>query len=104
MFEDTLTIPNQTDSQILILVEPWAFEISIPAGSTSTLHGKSDQTGGFEIDRSNDQVVVWGWPGCVLVVELDGEILHDLRDIVVPSITPGMTTRGFIQRVFGKSE
>ena len=67
------TFENTTSAHIVLIIEPWAEEFSVPSGSVLEIEISSTEVGPLETVLSDKYFVVWLWGGCRAAVSLDGE-------------------------------
>lgn len=104
MYKDIAHIPNETDTIISVWVEPWAFDIEIPAGKVATFIADSEIEGNFELDRTDNKIEIYGWCGSNLIVDIDGNEVWNTEELRVPGLPEGMSTRGFVDLVFNSGK
>ena len=64
----TISGPDETT----LILEPWGEIHLVPPNSTLEIVGKGPEGDTLEIERAEDSLVVYGWPGSVVNVYLDG--------------------------------
>jgi hypothetical protein len=67
------TFKNAISAPMVLVVEPWAEEFSVPSGSVLEIEISSTETGPLETVMSDKFFAVWLWGGCRAAVSLDGE-------------------------------
>jgi hypothetical protein len=100
VFEDTQVVPNPGPDPLEVWFEPWGMPHPLPPGEVFRVVGRSPQPGRIEVVASDGSVAVYGWPGSTLRV-YNGEVLVDDFSIVCPEPPPGMSTRGFVEFMYG---
>lgn len=76
MISQAISYKNAQDKQVLIILEPWAEQYWVKPGMTVEIIG----TGGegpakFEVQQTNEGLIVFGWVDSVVVIMHDG---HEL--------------------------
>lgn len=102
MYRDSKEIRNDGDAPLVVWAEPWAFALEVPPYSALLFESDSEQQGSYEIIDS-DGPVIFAWPGANLRVTRDAELVYE-TDLRFPSVPQGMTTRQFLELVFGYSQ
>jgi hypothetical protein len=64
---------NQSADPIIVIIEPWAEEFSVPSNSVLLIDIDSTKTGLLETAMNSKYFTVWLWGGCRAKVSLDGE-------------------------------
>jgi hypothetical protein len=64
---------NQKSDTIIAIIEPWAEEFSVPAGSVLSVIIFYNSIGLLETAISSDYFSMWLWAGCHVEVSLDGK-------------------------------
>ena len=101
----TIRITNSFAEMVVFCVEPWGDEIPLPAGGSFHVRAEGPPQGELEVQVAAGRVTVWGWPGSTLsVFRPDGTQVDHPGRPRVPDVPPGMTTRGFLNVVFGSDE
>ena len=72
----------------------------LPPGESFRVIGRSPQPGRMEVVPAEGIVAVYGWPGSTIRV-FNGEVLVDDFTIVFPELPPSLSTRGFVEFMFG---
>jgi hypothetical protein len=79
------TFQNRTSTPIIVIVEPWAEEFSVPSGSVLSLEITSTEFGPLETTLDDKYSTIWLWGGCRVAVSLDG------KDQTQPSLSIPVT-------------
>jgi len=61
-FESSITVTNSNGKEIVLHLEPWGEQLVMPPSSTLIITAKAVQLGSFEIERLDNEVIVWAWP------------------------------------------
>jgi hypothetical protein len=102
-FESTETVENEGTAELVLVVEPWARTYSLPPRSTYIVRAKSGVPGALEVERDQEHIVCWAWPGSTVEV-WSGEQLLDSLDRPVPEVPKGMSVRSFLSRMYGHED
>ena len=94
------TLQAPPDQPLNIWFEPWAEIVTLSPGGLAELRASAPTQGRLVIDREEQGVVVYGWPGCTLKVLVGGEVARDFS-IPIPELPPGMDMKGFAEFMFG---
>lgn len=84
---------------LYVWFEPWAEGLRFPPGSDIELRGASPIEGELEIDRDNQRTAVYGWPGSILQVIVDGTVVR-LFDTPVPGSPTSLSTKEIVTMLF----
>lgn len=63
---------NNSSETLILIVEPWAEEFSVPNGSTVSISILYTDIGPLETEIIPGYLIVWAWQGCRAKVFLDG--------------------------------
>jgi len=101
MCQRTIRISNTRGELDVIILEPWVDEIPIHVGDIVEIRGVGPVEGAEiladEIERGR---VVWGWPGALLHVSVNGEPRDTYSAKKVPPGLPaGMTFKDFFRLI-----
>jgi len=102
-FESTENITNDGAAVLVLIVEPWASEFSIPPGATFVVRATSEVQGALEVEREPARVTCWAWPHSTVEV-WSGDRLIDSLDRPVPAVPEGTSVRRFLRGMFGHGE
>lgn len=100
MFSPELLIPNNTLEVLTIWLEPWAFDVSIPADNVCKLVGNSAVEGEFELVTEDNSPVVYCWDGSNLQVYLNDVLEIDTDEFRVPTMAGDLTAKDAVQILF----
>jgi hypothetical protein len=98
MCQRTIQISNTHGELDIIILEPWVDQIPIQVGDIVEIRGIGPvDRAGIEVDEIERGRVVWGWPGALLHVSVNGEPLETFSSRTVPPGLPaGMTFKDFL--------
>ena len=91
-FRSTVDVINSSEKSIVLHLEPWGEQFEMQSGERYTILGESPAAGYFEIEHSNDGILVWLWVGAVAYVYSEGVELgasSASRRLPVPEIPIG---------------
>lgn len=96
-------VSNAGPTELLLWLEPWADELSVPQRSTATLKVINPNSLNAEVaaEQTEDHIVIWGNGGDLIEVYIDGALQESASAMVRFPEFPGMQTRDFLQIVFG---
>ena len=80
-----ITVPT------LLVVEPWAMEYQLEAGSSYILEFQSEQEGRPEVVEEVERLIVFGWNGATYTLSASGGVLDTVQN-TLPDLPEGMTT------------
>ena len=100
MFEGTRDIANAEARPIEVYFEPWGMMHPLAPGASFRVSAASEVEGALEVVAEPGRVAVYAWPGCTIRVHRDGGLVEDFS-IPVPGLPPGMSSRGFVDMMFG---
>ena len=100
VFEDRQVVDNPGPGPLQVWFEPWAMPHALPPGELFRVIGQSSLAGRMEVVWADRSVAVYGWPGSTIRV-FNGEVLVDDFTIVFPELPPSLSTRGFVEFMFG---
>lgn len=100
MFIVVETLQAPPDQPLNVWFEPWADGLTLSPGAVAELRATAPNEGRLDVERQEDGVAVYGWPGCTLKVLVGGEVA---RDFGVPcfGLPPGVDMKGFVGLMFG---
>jgi len=64
---------NRTAAPIIVIVEPWAEEFSVPPDSVLSIEISFSELGNLETVMDGKYFTMWLWAGCRAAVSLDGK-------------------------------
>jgi hypothetical protein len=64
---------NEKSASIVVIIEPWAEEISVPPDKTLEIVVFYPSIGPIETITTDEYIIVWLWGGCRATVSLDGQ-------------------------------
>lgn len=100
MFENRRTISNSSTNPLDVLFEPMCTDHSLAPGEQLTVVGRSPHEGQLEVIETSDGVAVYSWPGSTLQVFNGDKLVYDFN-FPVPDLPPDMSTRSFVEFMFG---
>lgn len=97
----TIQLSNASGELDVIVLEPWVDEIAVQVGDIVDIRGVGAVDGAvIEVDEIERGRVVWGWPGALLHVSVNGEPLKTFSSRTVPPGLPaGMTFKDFFKLI-----
>lgn len=99
-FEDVQVVTNPGSTPLQVWFEPWGMPHLLSPGEEFRVVGISPQPGRMEVVEVDGSVAVYGWNGSTLQVYNGDELVDDFS-LVFPELPPGMSSRGFIEFMFG---
>ncbi len=100
MFEDVEIIVNSLAVPVEVYFEPWGMNHALGPGESFRVVAVSEQEGKLEVTRRESLIAVYGWPGSTMRVYRD-DVLVDDFSLKFPDLPPGLSTRSFIDLMFG---
>jgi hypothetical protein len=100
LFEDSLSIRNNTANPLRVWLEPWCEEVLVPVGSSIELRAEGIDVGKLEIEENKDATVVFGWPTSRLKIFLEGQQIWESYADVPP--VPKGSIKTFVKDLFWK--
>lgn len=102
MFEDRRTITNSAKESLTVWIEPWGQDLQVPPGQNLEVVAQSLSEGRLEIADVDEGIAVYAWPGATIQAFCQGERIYDANTTFPAEALPaGMSTRGFIEFMFG---
>src|ERR1044072_5591982 len=100
-FESSIEVTNSTPTEIILHLEPWGDQFVMPAATTLSLRATAEQSGSFEIDHLENEIIVWAWPSASVKV-FSGEV--EVGAVVkerpaVPAIPEGAGVSSFLRSI-----
>ena len=99
MFSDIFETLNDTDAELTVVLEPWAQAYGLQKNQMLRFEASSAESGEFEVVSNEGLMRLYGWPGCILKVLRNEEII-DERKLPLPDIPAGMTMTQFVELLF----
>jgi len=101
MCERTVRLSNADGEIDGIILEPWAEEIALRAGDIVEIKGIGPVEGAvIAVDEIRRGRAVWGWPGALLHVSVNGVPRETYSaKKVPPDLPPGMTFKDFLSMI-----
>ncbi|MFM9961284.1 MAG: hypothetical protein ACKV2Q_08660 [Planctomycetaceae bacterium] len=100
MFKDRRTITNSGKESLTVWIEPWGQDLPVSPGQNLEVVAQSRCEGRLEIVNLDGGVAVYAWPGTTIQAFCRGELIYD-ANIVFPALPAGLSTRTFIESMFG---
>lgn len=75
-----LKLTSNLSEPLLVVLEPWGHELTLH-GESLLIRFQSKTEGEPEVVFDEGQVTVWGWWGCELRLELDGQVLEGFSKV-----------------------
>src|ERR1700730_5845533 len=104
-FESSILVTNSSSSPLVFHLEPWGEQIEMPSGVTFSVLAEAEVEGVFEIERFEEELIVWAWPTAVVKVFCSGEEggpSAGMRRPAVPAVPEGQRVSSFLRGVLGK--
>lgn len=84
----SLRLMNSRATELKLVLEPWGEEYAFPSGAGLEVIAQGPRTGFLEFDLGDEQITIFGWPGSVISLYLDGVELgagNQKRSLVPPT-------------------
>jgi hypothetical protein len=101
---ETIPIRNRRRTAVTLRLEPWGEEHRVAAGETVQLHARGPSGDALDVERRDDAIVVYAWPGSTVSLTRRGRELAPPRGrerLTAPWLPPGMRTREWIVAMTG---
>jgi hypothetical protein len=101
---ETVPIRNRRRRATTLRLEPWGHAYRLGPGETVHVHARGPDGDALEIERTDDAIVVYAWPGSIVAVHRRGrEIGSPSGDerLTAPWLPRGMRTREWIVAMTG---
>jgi len=102
----TFAYHNDTDDEVVLIVEPWIEEYRVPARSSVDIVVRGARLDGvLEMAPGEEVTTVFGYPGSMVSIVKDGHELEPFTNLPleepeprtpVPDLPPGMRTSDFL--------
>jgi hypothetical protein len=100
-FESSLAITNSTTTEIVLHLEPWGDQFRMPPATTLSLTAKAEESGSFEIEHLENEVIVWAWPSASVKVFSAGVEVGAVvgERPTVPAVPEGQRVSSFLRSI-----
>src|SRR5207253_3046285 len=88
-YESSIHVTKSSGKSLLFHLEPWGDQIEMGSGATFVLCAEAAQPGSFEIERGEDEIIVWAWPTASVKIFSEGS------EIGMPAGVERRSLRGF---------
>lgn len=101
-YESSVQITNSSEDSKLLILEPWAEEFELPSGKTFEFVGEGEKKGKFEVELSENAIIVFGWESSTVEIFCDGEKINEGASgkLTVPVFTEGKNFLSFVKSMF----
>lgn len=101
-YKSSAQVTNSAQDSKLLILEPWAEEFEILSGETFKFIGESEKKGSFEVEFSEDTIIVFGWDGSTVKVFCNSEQINSGASgkIAVPIFSEGRSFSSFVKSMF----
>ena len=106
-FESSIALTNSTGKEIVLHLEPWGEQFVMSPGITFSITARAEQSGAFEIEHLENEIIVWAWPTAIVEVfrgDVEVGIDAGLVRPAVPSVPEGQSVSSFLRRVLAREE
>lgn len=105
-YKSAVQITNSSKDSKLLILEPWAEEFELLSSKTFEFVGESEKKGKFEVEFTEDAIIVFGWESSTVKIFCDGEEIGagSFDRTAVPSLPKNQSAATFIKNIFGKSK
>jgi hypothetical protein len=93
---------NDTGEFACLVYEPDGRPFDIESGASVRVVCSGIESGELEVVRDDDGFVAFGWPSARAQIWVDDVMIY-ASPIPMPGIPPGLSTRTFMGRLFGRA-
>lgn len=103
-YESSIHVTNSAGKRRRFHLEPWGDQIEMADGATFILRAEANQQGSFEVEYSEDEIIVWAWPSASVKIFLgETEIgMVGVERPPVPDVPKGQTVASFLRSMLGR--
>ena len=90
---------------MVLHLEPWGDQFEMLPADRLCLTARAEQSGSFEVEHLESEIIVWAWPSAVVRVFSDGDevgVVEVAERPAVPAVPEGHRVRSFLLKVLGK--
>jgi len=82
-YESSISICNNSGNLSYIAIEPWGEEVSLQPGDQLGLVARGPKDAGvLKLEYEGDALFVYAWPGSILSITLNGEVLNTASRVI----------------------
>ncbi|MBZ4411618.1 hypothetical protein K8640_25710 [Myxococcus sp. XM-1-1-1] len=95
---------NTRDTPVELVMEPWGMPYTVQPGGRLDIACEGPEEGELQVKRQAEgHVTLFAWAGATYRV-LEGGKEVDSNDLPVPGLPPGLSTKQFVETLFGSVE
>ena len=101
-YKSSVQITNSAKDSKLLILEPWAEEFEILSGKTFEFVGEGEKEGKFEVEFTENVIIVFGWQGSRVKIFCDGEEINNGASgkVAAPIFSEGRSLSSFVKFMF----
>jgi hypothetical protein len=101
-YKSSVQITNSTKESKMLILEPWAEEFEMLSGDTFEFVGEGEKEGKFEIEFSENAIIVFGWESSTVKIFCDGNEINNGASgkLAVPTFLEGKNFLSFVKFMF----
>jgi hypothetical protein len=103
-YKSSIKIRNSSRNIKQLFLEPWGEAFEIPSGKTFEFVGTSAKNGNFEVEFTEDEIIVFAWVGSNVKVYCEDKELGGSHRPSVPAVPKGQSVSSFLGLMFGKKD
>ena len=99
-YESSIHVTKSSGKSLLFHLEPWGDQIEMGSGATFVLCAEAAQPGSFEIERGEDEIIVWAWPTASVKIFSEGSEIGMPAGVerpAVPDVPEGQMVASFMR-------
>src|SRR5260221_8693607 len=89
MHESSRIISNDTQSEIVVVIEPWAYSHPLSPGDSIRVVARAEQPGDWDVVEEPGNVIMFAWSGAVASISDNDTLIFDI-DVPLPPLPPGI--------------
>jgi hypothetical protein len=98
--ERALRITNEDGELDAIILEPWIEEIAVKTGDIIDIVGEGpNERANLESEIADGALVVWAWPGSLLHVRLNGDLIETASSKTRTPPTGNLSVKEFLEMI-----
>lgn len=101
-YKSSVQITNSSKDSKLLILEPWAEEFELFAGKTFEFFGEGEKEGKFEVEFTEDAIIVFAWESSMVKIFCDGEEINNGASgkLAVPVFQKDKSLSSFVKSMF----
>ena len=101
-YKSSVQVTNSFKDSKLLILEPWAEEFEMLSGETFEFVGEGEKEGNFEVEFSENAIIVFGWESSTVKIFCDGEKINNGASgkIAIPKFPEGKSFSSLVKVMF----